>query len=338
MKMKSKKGLSMKDIAKLSGVSVATVSRVLNNNGRFSEETRKKVMEVVEKFNYQTNLVARSLRTNRSQIIGVIVPDITNEFFAAIVLAIESYCFLKGYSVFICNTNEDEEKETAYFKDLIAKGIDGLIYISGKSDKISKETLLKDIPIVFIDRRPNVNSDDIVYIASDNYKGGVLATEALIKRGCRNIMILKDIRNLSTVTQRYLGYRDTLMKYNINLGEEYIVNVKKVDFEEARKAVKESIKKGLTFDSIFACTDWLAMGAIAALKEEKIAIPDRVKVIGFDNISISKYSHPAISTISQNPEKLGKTAAKVLLDLIEGKTNKTTNYILPVELVLRETT
>lgn len=332
--MKSKKSISIKEIARLSGVSVATVSRVINSNGRFSEETRKKVMDIVNKFNYQTNMVAKSLRTSKSNIIGVIVPDITNEFFAGLVLAIESYCFPKGYSVFVCNTNEDDMKESAYFTDLASKGVDGLIYISGKSDKISKESDFSNTPIVCIDRKPDIGRD-VVHITSDNYKGGIIATETLIEKGCRDILILKDYRGLSTVNMRYLGYKYTLKKHNIQLREELIADVK-VNFESARNVVRDLIKKGIKFDGIFACTDWLAMGAIAALKENNINIPEGVKVIGFDNISISQYSHPSISTIEQDINELGKTAARVLLNIIEHGT-KEEDVILPVKLIVRET-
>ncbi|KAJ50534.1 LacI family transcriptional regulator [Clostridium tetanomorphum] len=334
--MKSKKSISIKEIAKLSGVSVATVSRVLNNNGRFSEETRKKVMDIVNKFNYQTNMVAKSLRTSKSNIIGVIVPDITNEFFAGLVLAIESYCFPKGYSVFVCNTNEDETKENAYFTDLASKGVDGLIYISGKSDKISKDSDFYNTPIVCIDRKPNI-SNDVICITSDNYKGGLMATETLIQKGCKNILILRDYRRLSSGNMRYLGYKHALEKHDIKFKEELIIDVK-VSFDSAKNAVIDLIKKGIKFDSIFACTDWLAMGAIAALKENNINIPDEIKIIGFDNISIAKYSHPKISTIEQNKNEMGKTAAKVLLDIIEDRTKKIDDLVLPVNLILRETT
>ncbi|WP_315120374.1 LacI family DNA-binding transcriptional regulator [uncultured Clostridium sp.] len=333
--MRNKKNISIKEIAELSGVSVATVSRVLNNNGRFSEETRKKVMEVINKYDYKTNMVARSLRTNKSHIIGVIVPDITNEFFASIVLAIESYYFPRGYSVFVCNTNEDEDKENAYFKDLISKGVDGLIYISG-SDKISDGCSNYNTPIVCIDRKPNMGKD-VVYIVSDNYKGGVTATEALINKGCKNIVIIKDYRNLSTSNMRYQGYKDACFRNNINVRDELVLNVK-VNFNSAKDSINSLIKQGIKFDGVFACTDWLAMGAIVALKENGISVPSQVKVIGFDNISVSKYSYPAISTIEQDVGGLGKTAAEALLSLIENKRDHVGDKMLPIKLILRETT
>ncbi|QCX34024.1 LacI family transcriptional regulator [Caloramator sp. E03] len=330
-----KNNISIKEIAKLCNVSTATVSKVLNNKGRFSEETRQKVLEVVKKYNYQTNMVAKSLRTNKSQIIGVIVPDIINEFFACIIKSIESYFFPHGYSVFICNTDEDVDKEKEYLRQFEAKGVDGIIYISGKSGNITN-TIKRDIPIVCIDRKPSGKSD-IVTIESDNRMGGYLATEELIRKGCRNIAVLKDYRDLSTTKHRFKGYQDALLRYNINFNAKLIKNIK-VDFNSARIAVLELIDSGINFDGIFAFTDWLALGALTALKERKIKVPDQIKIVGFDNISTSQYSYPSITTINQDKEMIGQTAANILLNLINKEYNKVSNIVIPVSLVVRETT
>jgi LacI family transcriptional regulator len=334
--METKSNISIKEIADICGCSTATVSRVLNNTGRFSEETRKKVLNVVQKFNYQTNMVAKSLRTNKSQIIGVIVPDITNEFFASIVLAIETYCFPSGYSVFVCNTNEDENKERGYLRDLVAKGVDGIIYISGMSDSIPSDSSILNIPIVCIDRKPLIGND-IVCIQSDNYKGGFIATETLIKKGCRNIVILKDYRKLSTGNQRYSGYIDALNEYKIPINTELMQNIN-VSFNSAKEAIDNLLNNKVYFDGIFAATDWMAMGALTALKEKGIDVPGKVKIVGFDNITISKYSYPPISTIHQDKDEMGKTAAEVILKLISSKECKLNDITIPVELILRETT
>ena len=327
--------VSIKEIAELSGVSVATVSRVLNENGRYSEETRDKVLRIVKELNYKTNMVAKSLRTNKSNCIGIIVPDITNEFFASLVLSIEEYCSPRGYSVFVCNTNEEEDKERKYIDDLESKGIDGLIYISGKTEVPVNLTRNK-IPVVCIDRKPALK-DNIIFIESDNYKGGYLATEELIKKGCKNILILRDYRVLSTSQKRYEGYVAALHDYNLKLDGNNVFNIK-VNFNAAYECILKLISRKVEFDGVFACTDWLAMGATVALKEHNISVPDMVKVVGFDDISISKYSYPSITTIHQYKDQMGEVAAKNLLGLINNEKVDIDNVIIPVKLVVRETT
>lgn len=328
--------ITIKEIAKITGVSSATVSRVLNDNGRFSEETRKKVLSAIEKFDYQPNITAKSLRTSKSKTIGVIVPDITNEFFASVVLAIENQCLPFGYSVFICNTNEDEERESTYIKDLKAKGVDGLIYLSGKMD-VPNDLIKAGIPVVCIDRNPN--NENVVFIESDNTGGGYKATEELLKKGCKRIVMLKDCRDVSPMINRFQGYRNALADYGIEFNPDLILNTR-VEVSSAQQAISELIRKGNPFDGIFAATDGLALGALLALTEHNVKVPDDVKLVGFDNISMSRYSSPPITTIHQNKEKLGTIAAENLLNLInkENHKNVQNNLVVPVELVIRKTT
>lgn len=327
----------MKEIAELSNVSVATVSRVINQNGRFSKETEERVRNVIKEYGYKTNMVAKSLRVRQSKSIGVIVPDIKNEFFASIVLEIESYFFSKGYSVFICNTNGEEEKEQEYLMSLDAKGVDGLIYISGKED-ISTSSLQRDIPIVCIDRKPSID-ENIAIVESDNFDGGFLATEELVNQGCKDIIIIKGRRKISTTQLRFKGYQAALEKNGLKLNEKLIIDLEHSNFERAKEKMSEVIKQEINFDGIFATNDWLALGSLFALKEQNISVPNKVKLIGFDNISISKYSYPSITTINQDKRKLGEEASKALLNFINKKEIKEKiHVVLPVTLVKRETT
>lgn len=334
--MENGKNLSMKEIAQICEVSVATVSRVINQNGRFSKETEKKVIDAIEKYGYKTNLVAKSLRVRESKSIGVIVPDIKNEFFASIVLEIENYCFSEGYSVFICNTNKEEDKEQEYLKSLDAKGVDGLIYISGR-ETISLDALKRDIPLVCIDRKPNIDSN-VAIVESDNYTGGYLATEELIKNGCKDILIIKNRRKFSPTRLRYKGYQEVLETYNIPLKKELVIDIDQTTYEEAKETVTNVINQNINFDGIFATNDWIALGALNALAEKNIKVPDDVKLIGFDNISISKYSFPAISTVNQDKKRLGEEASRALLRLIKKEGGGKLNIVLPVSIVKRQTT
>lgn len=336
--MRSRKKVSIRDIARLSGVSVATVSRVINQNGRFSEETRRRVEAVIEQYHYTADMAGKSLREHRTRTIGVIVPDITNELFAGIVLELEKHFFDQGYSVLICNTNEEEEKETAYFRILEAKGVDGIVCISG-STELPEQILESGIPIVCIDRRPN-GKTDVVYVESDHYLGGYIATEALIKKGCRSILILSRQKALSVNTQRLGGYRDALRDHGLPLREEHIIGLddNSPNFQAARDIVFYLIKKKLDFDGIFATNDWRAYGALVALQQNGIRVPDQVRLTGFDGTSVSEYCYPAITTIQQDKRQLALHAAQSLLQMIRGETVKERHIILPVALVERGTT
>lgn len=337
--MRENKKMSIREIAKLSNVSVATVSRVLNNNGRFSEETKKRVQAVIDQYGYTANVAAKSLRECKSKTIGVIVPDITNELFAEIVLEIEKFFFDKGYSVFFCNTNEENVKEREYFKSLNGKAVAGIICISGRED-MPTDIIDSDIPVVCIDRKPKT-SRDMIYVESDHYFGGYIATEELIKKGCRKILILSKQKALSVNTQRLQGYLDALKDNNIEVDQSLIVKLSDniSNFDEARDIVFYMIKKGIEFDGIFATNDWRAYGALVALNQNNISVPEQVKIVGFDGISVSKYCYPPITTISQNKKALAVEASNILFQLITTNEKIEQKIItIPVSLVIRGTT
>lgn len=334
--------ISIKEIARLSGYSVATVSRVINNNGRFSEETRKKVLKVIEENQYETNTIAKSLRMSKSQTIGVLVPDISNDFFASVVLEIERFFFDKGYSTIICNTAKSAQKEMEYLKTLDAKMIDGLVCISGH-EEVPAHILRRKVPIVCIDRRPIVDSH-VAFVESDHYEGGRIATSELIRKGCQKILLLTKKKNLSSVNGRLNGYRDTLKEHKIAMAEEQVVYITSQgnSMEAAKQAIQQQIDIGVSFDGIFATNDWMALGASLALQENDIKVPEQVKIVGFDNIMISQYCSPPLTTIDQDRTTLAEKACGVLLDMITGEAPavdaKESHTVVPVKLVERGTT
>lgn len=337
--MKNNKNISIKDIANLSGVSIATVSRIINNTGRYSQKTKEKVLSIIEKYGYTTNMAAKSLRMAKSKTIGLIVPRIDNEWFSNLILEIENNCFKNNYSVFICNSSENKEKEISYFKSLDAKLVDGIICISG-IEEIPSNIIKRDIPLICIDRKPK-NQEKIYYVESDHFNGGYLATEELIKNGCKKIAIIYKNSSLSVNKQRLNGYLAALKKYNIepNNDLQIMFNKKESNFEGSRKAINKLINKKIKFDGIFATNDWRAYGALTALIDNNIKVPDQVKVIGFDDIPISKYCSCPLSTIKQNIPLLAKTATSVLISLIEEKNSISPDtFKIPVELITREST
>lgn len=326
--------ISIKDIAKFTGVSTSTVSRVINNNGRFSEETRKKVLDAIEKLGYRSNVLAKSLRTMKTFSIGVIVPDITNEFFSKLVLGIENYCYPQGYLVYICNTSEDHEKELKNVASLEARGVDGLIDLGGGASEIVKN-FTRNIPVVYIDRMPT--QTDVTFVESDNVKGGFIATEELIKSGCKKIILLRDHRDLSPMKRRIEGYFNALTEYNLPINMNNIFKLS-VSIDNAQKCIEEIIDSGVEFDGIFAATDWIAVGTLRGFKNRGIKVPEDVKLVGFDNILLTDFTIPKITTINQDEWLMGNTAAKLLLESIGKQEQKNETVMIPVELIKRGTT
>ena len=260
--------------------------------------------------------------------------------FSQLALAIEKHFFDNNYSVFICNTSQDEKKEIAYFKSLDSKMVDGIICISG-IEEIPTHFLSRDIPIVCIDRKPKDHSE-AYYVESNHYSGGYQATEELINQGCKNIVILSRNKSLSVNRQRLKGYLDALKDHHLEPKEELqiLVDANQANYEGARQAIDKLIKSGIPFDGIFATNDWRAYGALVALQENNIKVPEEVKLIGFDDIFIASTSHPSLSTIKQNTPALAKTACDLLLNLMNNENTEELQkrYILPIEVVRREST
>ena len=331
--MMENKKVSMVDIAKMADVSIATVSRVLNKNGRYSPETEKKVLGIIEKYNYKLNLSAKSLRTNISQSIGVLVPDVTNEFFAKIIRSIENYIMPYNYSLFVCDSNEDEELENLHVENLIAKNVDGIICISGQLNPHSLDEKY-GIPVVYIDRRPK---EAKFLVQSDHVQGGFLATEELIRKGCKRIIMLRDKRWLSPIRQRYDGYMKAHEKYNLPVQMDLQFDVA-IDYNKAKEKMRAIIEVGTQFDGVFACNDLIALGALHTLTESGIQVPQQVKLIGFDGITLGEFCNPPISTIIQNTDAIGEKCVSILMKCIHHEDVRSTNTVVPVALSVRGTT
>lgn len=331
-----KKKLSIKDIAAISGVSIATVSRVLNNKGGYSKETEEKINALAKSYGYVSNMNAKSLRESKSQTIGLIVPDISNDFFATLALHIENYSAKHNYSVFICNSANNVQKEKDYFKSLASKCVDGIICISGLN-KLTEDIIYNDIPIVCIDRYPE-NNKTIPRISSDDIHAAFLATEHLIKKGCRDIVFISSFTADYEKKERYLGYKKALDTYGIPLDKNYILQTqgKEPSQIEAEILITDFLKTQRRIDGIFASSDLAALGALYALKRANHKVPEQVKLIGFDNTLYSRLPTPSISTIERNPKMLAEKGCEVLLNMIQGKDIGSIDTIVPVVLVERE--
>ncbi|NMB01918.1 MAG: LacI family transcriptional regulator [Firmicutes bacterium] len=325
--------MGIKKVARLAEVSPTTVSRVLNNSANVSDATREKVLRAIEESGYRPNQIARGLRLGRFRSVGLIVPDISNAFFATIAQAIEDELQKANYNLFLCNTREDGREERKYIKALLDKFVDGIIFVSGGFDE-NLDLFKDEIPVVAIDRRPNL--EGVNFITSCNYEGGYMATKHLIANGCRRIMMIRDERDVDPMVARFEGYAQCLSDYNIEFVEELVVRL-----PVERQAVREYLLKygnKLNFDGIFAGNDVLAIAAAQTLLRLGYQIPEQVQVVGFDNITESEYYNPGITTISQQTEELGRRSAQLLLELIKDPTRGPVTEKLPVSLVKRGST
>lgn len=329
--------ISIKEIASMAQVSPATVSRVINRNGRYSKETEQRVRDLIDQYEYEPNQLARGLRKNRNRIVGVLVPDITNEYFAKMIQVIQTRLFDYDYPVTIYNTNESRKMESKCLRYLRAQNVSGVIYINGYENLEGDS--LKDIPTIYIDRFYGSDSrDKTVYVSSDNEMGGYIATKELIDRGCRRIAVMIERYGTYVMNERLKGCMRALDEHRMEFVPSLVFAPEAITYNAAYAAIEKELKKGTRFDGIFCQTDWLASGTLAALQNNGVNVPEDVKLVGFDNISISFLCEKPFSTVMQDIEKIGHYTADTLINLMRGMERKESTKVFPVELIRRKTT
>ncbi|MFB6290379.1 MAG: LacI family DNA-binding transcriptional regulator [Candidatus Bipolaricaulia bacterium] len=326
---------TIKDVAKLAGVSVATVSGVINGTRDVSRELTEKVEQAIEKLDYQPNAVAKSLATNKTNTIGLIVGDISNPYFSDIARGVEDEAIDNGYSVIVCNSDETKDKESLYLKVLRQKQVDGLVIApAGESDKNIRQLEEHGSPFVFIDRFiPGFQVDRVV---SDNVEGAYNATKHLIDRGHERIGIILGIRSISATRERYTGYRKALYDGDIEANQN-LVKWTNSKFEGGYKATKEFINMEQKPTALFTTNGVLSLGASKAINESDITCPDDISVMGFDDIEPLTSLSPPLSTVSQDSKQLGSEAVDLLLSRIEKGNDSSQRQLvrLPTEVKLR---
>lgn len=328
------KSSSMRQIAVAAGVSVATVSHVINGSGRFSEDTRKRVEAAIEEYGYVTNMAAKSLRVAQSRTIGMIVPDISNDFFSKIALHVERELATEDYSVFVCNSANDPARERDYFRTLASKQADGIICISGLR-RLDGEFVPHGIPVVCIDRAPE-NDLGFPHVGSNNIGGGYMATEHLIERGCKNILSISSFTANYPGNERQMGYERALAAHGMPLRRDYqlFVSGKQPSIIESEELVTDFLSTGCPVDGIFAHSDHAAVGALRALVAAGKRVPEDVRLIGFDDSVYAQIPTPQISTIRRFPERLAHEGCQALLALLRGEKPEM-ETLVPVKLVQR---
>ena len=329
--MKPRKSITIKDIAAKSGFSTATISRVLNKQGGYSAETEKKILETVKEWNYSTGI-------SSTPTIGILVPDLTNEWFANVVCQIEQKLYHIGYHCCICSTDENPQREQFCFEGFTALKVSAVISFLGSEELVTQSTQVS-YPVIFIDRIPS--KDEIgLCLESDNYLGGYMATELLIRKGCRRILFIGWNQPASVSRFRQKGYSDALHEYGLYSGDELILDIISPDhqYEKTRDLVYYTIKKKIEFDGIFASNDLRAAGALEALIQSGISVPRQVKIIGFDDTPTCLRCYPALSTVRQDPVTMAQNAVDLLLQQLNAPQRLCKHLVLPVSIVERGTT
>ena len=327
--------ITIKDIAREANVSITTVSMILNNKGdSFSEETRNKVLRLVEEMGYKPNALARSLVTKKTKTIGLIVPDITNPFYTQTARAIEDVANNKGYSLILCNTDNDFNKEKKYIKVLKEKYIDGIIFTTSAFIHLDKvREIIGDTPIILLDE--NVEADIIHGVFLDNLEGGYEAAKHLLQLGHRRIACVTGPPNTKNAIDRMNGFKKALKEFEVPFCED-LVYEGNYKLESGIKAVEKFEDK--EYSAIFAFNDMMAFGVYKGLKSKGLKVPDDVSVVGFDNLNLSEIVEPCLTTIAQPNYEMGTTAAKMLINIIEDKNLKDNVQIYKPQLIVRGST
>ena len=331
---------TQEDVAREAGVSRATVSYVINNrtdgNVRISEETRCRVLEAIEELGYRPNVLARSLRQGQTHTIGMIVPDNTNPFFAEVARGVEDTSFEQGYSVILCNSDGDLDKELLYTNVLAEKRVDGILFVAaGMSTEHICALQERRMPVVVVDRDiPDVAVDSVM---TANERGGWLATRHLIELGHRHIGCIAGPSDVTPSAERVTGYRQALRETGILVDEALIV---KGDFqyESGYQAARQLLSMEDPPTAIFACNDLMAIGTVSAAVRLGRQVPADLSVVGFDDVPLASFANPALTTIVQPKYEIGVVAATMLLERMQDPDRPPHRKMLDTELVVRQST
>lgn len=327
---------SIRDVAKLAGVSITTVSRVINKRGRISKETEEKVWRAIEALQYQPNLLARGLRSQKTKLLGLLVPDIDSPFFARLAKYIEEAAYRKGYNLILCNVGENPKKEKHYLEVLIQRQVEGIIF-----PRVSDESLfvrtpqLSKIPYVVLDR--TLEREEAPTVKLNNRMAGSLAASHLVELGHRKFACISGPRNINVCRERLEGFLEHLQREGIH-PEDVIVAEADFKIEGGRKAMEKILSLLSPPFALFSMNDMMAFGAIQVAREKEVQIPRDVSVIGLDNNPLGEVFSPPLTTVAQPFDRIAREGIALLCKLIEGKKVRKKSIEVPPYLVVRQST
>jgi len=326
--------VNMHDIARRAKVSIGTVSNVINETVSVREPSRQRVLDAIKALGYHRSQLARGLRRDFTNMIGMIIPDITNPFFPALVRAAEDVAYAHGYRLVLCNSDNNSAKEATYLTELQSYLPAGLLLIPAVDSQLREQPMRngRPTPTVCIDRKPQGWKCDTIY--AGNESGGYAATLHLIDHGHRRIAVIGGPSHLSNARERVRGFRRALKDAGIELPEAY-VKTGKFDRTSGLEAGLVLLRPESRPTAIFAANDLMAMGAMLAMRELGLRCPEDVSIVGFDNLEIVELLQPPLTTIQQPVYTLGINAAELLIQRISGSTEPPKDIVLETELIRR---
>lgn len=324
---------TLKDVAQLAGVTVTTISRMLNNRANVSPKTRAKIEQAMQELDYQPNEIAQSLIKQKRNIIGLIVPSARNFFFSMVIDHVERYASLNGYKLLLCISDLELRKEKEYFNMLKGNKVAGVI-LASHTQNLEKHISLTQ-PLVTIDRTV---SEEIPSVCADNYNGGRLAARHLLEKGCRSLAYISGSANIKMdANKRYIGFGDVCREQGVkgpvmvDASEQQFITMK------YQNLIHELFQQHPDVDGIFASNDIIAAQILQYCAGAGIRVPEKLKVIGYDDIDLASLCTPQLTTIRQPVEAICKCAVEQVVRAAKGETVPD-NVTFPVELVVRETT
>jgi DNA-binding LacI/PurR family transcriptional regulator len=326
---------NMKDIAKTARVSLGTVSHVLNNTANVRAPLRKRVLDAVEAVGYQPSQLARGLRRDKTNVIGMVIPDITNPFFPAVVRGAEDTAFSNGYRLILCNTDNDHSKELVHLTELRTYLPAGLIVIpSNFSDLTAQAESYRraGTGVVCVDRLPRNWAGDSV--TANNEEGALEATRHLIQMGHMRLAMIVGPQHLTNAKDRLKGFKKAIREAKISISTEYI---QETTFDKQGGYTKTLLLLRLIPrpTAIFAGNDMIALGILRAIRESRLRCPEDISIMGFDDLDLAEATHPPLSSVSQSGYQLGTTAAHILIERLHGDRSPAKHIVLKTSLSLR---
>lgn len=326
--------MTIAEIAKLANVSVATVSRVINNSDRVSIKTAERINEIIKEYGYEPNLIGRHLRTKKTKLILIIMTTISNSFFQKVIDGIDREARKSGYSIMLCVTNDDRKSEEGYLNLLRNGAADGAIIMNTVMNAREMHAFSEKYNVVQCSEFVDPMS---YHVGIDNVKAAYEAVDYLIKSGRKRIAYCGVKNHFISSSLRWQGYRRALNDNNIKFDMNIVVDGN-YGFRSAYKLITELLERGEKFDALFAISDRMAIGAINALNAFGKKVPDDIAVVGFDDIDLAHMTAPTLSTVSQPKRELGEEAFKMLYGRLTGEKTNTYKKILNTKLILRDST
>lgn len=324
------------DVAKKANVSISTVSKVINKKGKISKETQHRVFQAIKELNFQPSVVASALTSKRALCIGMLVPDLSNPFFAEMVRSVEEVGHQLGYHLMICYTNNNQQEEENYISLLRKKRVDGIILATGmRKGTLTDELNQSAIPVAVMARDiPELEVDTVLV---DDYMGGYLAASHLIELGHKRMAVISEDLNVTSSRERKRGFLKAMKDHEL-LAEPEWFPVSDSSIGVGREAARELLRNPQRPTAIFAFNDLLAVGVIQAAKEMNIKIPDELSIVGFDNTIFATIIDPPLTTIAQPVQDMGRHVMEVLNENITVRQSLKRRILLMPNLIVRNTT